>query len=53
MKDGNMDEDGQGHVTMEISQWRDVEGDCGDYLTQTHTSRSPGWRESEIERKRQ
>lgn len=45
MKDGSMDEmegcDGQGHVTMEILQQRDVEGDCCDCLTQTRTSRSP------------
>lgn len=44
MTDGNMDEmegcDGQGHVTMEILRRHDVEGDCCDYLTQTHTSRS-------------
>lgn len=37
MKDGNMDKmkgrDGQGHVTMEILQQRDVKGDCCDYLT--------------------
>lgn len=46
MKDGSVDEmegcDGQGHVTMEILflQRHDVEGNCCDYLTQTHTSRS-------------
>lgn len=51
MKDENMDDtegcNGQGHITMEILQQDDIEGDCCGYLTQTHTSRSLIRRERE------